>query len=193
MGYLKGLNEYIKAEYAKSVFDQAVTSQIPYEIHMHGFRIIKARIIENLVFDIRADIEGQGEEVLSKIQIKFLYPADQAETVRPLIKIDKKVKALGLEAILDFRVRYYVKNKTLYPLMKEREVLFFTLLEGDVLRGLVTDFTRFDLTLSFKGGILVTLLRHAIYDLRNKQGDCLLRRVQEEKRDWEKSSWYVSE
>ncbi len=193
MGYLKGLKEYIKAEYAKSVFDQAVASQIPYEIHMHGFRIIKARVIENLVFDIRADIEGQGEEILSKIQIKFLYPADQSETVRPLIKIDKKVKALGLEAILDFRVRYYVKNKTLYPLMKDREVLFFTLLEGDVLRGLVTDFTRFDLTLSFKGGILVTLLRHAIYDLRNKQGDCLLRRVQEEKRDWEKSSLYVTE
>jgi hypothetical protein len=46
---------------------------------------------------------------------------------------------------------------------------------------------------SLKGGFPVTILRHSIYDLRNKKGRCFLKSFQEEHRDWEKSHLFVSE
>lgn len=192
MGQLQGLKEYLDTEYKKSIFDEAVASQTLYEMHLHG-RVIQARVIENLIYDIRANIEGQGEEVLSKVQIKYLYPLEQAEAVRSLIKIDKKVKALNLEAIIDPRDRNFVKNKTLFPYMKDREVLFFTLLDGEIIRGLLVAFTRYDLTIALKGGVPVTVLRHSIHDVRDKKDRCLLKRVQEVQRDWEKSALYIAD
>jgi len=46
---------------------------------------------------------------------------------------------------------------------------------------------------SLKGEIPVTILRHSIYDLKNKKGRCFLKSFQEEHRDWEKSRLFVSE
>lgn len=193
MGYLKGLKEYLDAEYAKSVFAQALESQAPWEVHLHGHRIVTARVVEDIIYEVKLDIEGQGEELLHKTQVKMLYPEETAAVIRKLIKDDKKVRALGLEPILPAGDRYHIKNKSLFPLMLAREVLFFTTLEGDVIRGILGGFSRYDITVNLKGGIPITLLRHAIYDLRDKKGTCFLRSVQETKREWERSDIFVEE
>ena len=59
--------------------------------------------------------------------------------------------------------------------MEERTVLFFTLLEGEIIRGLVTAFSRYDLTVSLKGGVSVVVMRHAVLDVRDKKGRCYLK------------------
>jgi hypothetical protein len=102
------------------------------------------------------------------------------------------VQALGLEPIYAPAERYIVKNKTLFPLMKEREVVFCTLLEGEVIRGIIADFSRYDLTIHAKGGLPIVILRHSIYDLRNKQGRCLLKSFQDQHKDWQKTALFVS-
>jgi hypothetical protein len=76
-------------------------------------------------------------------------------------------------------------------LIKEKEVVFFTFLEGEIMRGIISGFSRYDITLNLKGGLPVTLLRHSVYDLRNKKGRCLLKSFQEKHRDWQKSELYV--
>jgi sRNA-binding regulator protein Hfq len=192
MGYLENLSEYLAKNYEVSVFDTAMASGKPWEWHLHGFRTIKAVVLENRKWDLTVDVAGQEREELQKIQVKYLYPADANESIKPLVKFDKKVESLKLEPILSPRKRYFVKNKSLFPLMKEKEVVLFTLLEGDVLRGIITDFSRYDVTLSLKGGLPVTILRHSIYDLRNKRGRSFLKSFQEEHRDWEKSPLYIS-
>jgi hypothetical protein len=192
MGHLEGLNEYLTRNYEVSVFDTALVSAKPWEMHLHGHRSIRARVLENRKWDVTIDVEGQQKEELQKIQVKCVYPADMSESIKPLFKIDKKIESLKLEPIFSPRKRYFVKNKTLFPLMKEKEVLLFTLLEGEVLRGIVTDFSRYDVTVSLKGGLPVTILRHSIYDVRNKRGRCFLKSFQEEHRDWEKSPLYVT-
>lgn len=193
MGHLTGLDQYLAQNYEISVFDKAMASATPWVFHCHGKLTMAAVVCENRKWDMTVDIKGRGKEALQKIQVKFLYPAESAPSAQPLIRTDPKVAALGLEPILSPRKRYYVKNKTLFPLMKEKEVLFFTLLEGEVIKGLIADFTRFDLTVNMKGGVPVTILRHSIYDLRNKKGRCFLKSSQEEARDWEKSPLFVSE
>ena len=193
MGHLLGLDEYLEANYEHSVFDKAVASGVPWDLHLHGGRAVTARVAENRRWDVTVDVAGEGKVELQKIQVKFLYPADLGRTVKPLVKVDKKVKDLALTPILSPRGRYFIKNKSLFPLMKDKEVLSFTLLEGEVMKGILTDFSRYDITVALKGGVPVTLLRHCIYDLRNKKGRSFLKSFQEEHRDWEKSALFVSE
>ena len=192
MGLLLGLQEYLEESYNTSVFDQAFESQEPWEFHLHKHRIIKSKVQENLRYDVRLRAEETGEELLPKTDVKLLYPADRSDSVRPLLKIDKKVRDLVLEPIISPQMRHHIKNKSLFPLIKEKRVLFFTLMEGEIIKGLVTGFTRYEITVNLKGGIPVYILRHSVYDLRDKKGRCFLKSFQETRRDWEKSDLFVS-
>lgn len=192
MGSLLGLQEYLDESYNTTVFDQAFESQEPWEFHLHNHRIIRSKVQENLRYDLRLSAEETGEELLPKTDIKLLYPADLSDSVRPLLKTDKKVQNLGLEPIISPRMRHHIKNKSLFPLIKDRRVLFFTLMEGEIVKGLLTGFTRYDITVSLKGGIPVYILRHSVYDLRDRKGRCFLKSFQETCRDWEKSDLFVS-
>lgn len=192
MGSLLGYKEYLEVAYRRSVFAQALASQQPWELHLHGQRVIRARVVENSTYELKLAITDQGEEVLPKIQVKLLYPAERSAAVRPLLKVDKKIQALGLSPLVTWKERHFVKNKTLFPLMKEAQVVFFTLLEGEIIRGLIAEFSQYDITVNLKGGVPIVLLRHSIYDMRNKEARCLLKAFQDEHRDWEKSPLFVS-
>lgn len=193
MGYLIGLNEYLEAHYHESVFDQAVLDGQQWEIHAHSHRILQARIMETVTYDVTVDT-GNGEgETLPKVQIKFLYPARLTDSVKPLLMQDTKVEAQNLGPHFSPRYRHHVKNKTLFPLMNDRTVLFFTLLEGEILKGIVAGFNRYEITVHIKGGLPITVLRHAIHDIRDKRGRCFLKKSQEKREDWKKSTLYVSE
>ena len=192
MKALKGFSTYMTANQHLSVFDTMFESQGLWHLHVHGHQEVTARLTENQTYEIRADVEGKGPALLKKIDLKFLYPADRSDAVIKLLKKkDKKVTAMNLGPIENFRERRFVKNKSLYPLMKERQVLFFTLLEGEIVRGIIDRFSRYEITVLLKGGIELTLLRHSIYDLRDKKGRCFLKSAQDELRDWQNSAWYV--
>ncbi len=188
---LQGLTRYLKEYYEASIFDEARLAGSPYECHLHGRRIVKATIKESSVYTLRLAISGEGEVELNKTDIKLLYPASKTQAVQPLIKIDKKVKAMGLEPIVSLKDRNFVKNKSLFPLMIEKNVVFFTLLEGEIIRGLITGFTKYDITVNLKGGIPVTILRHSIHGLRDKTGRSFLKLFQNEARDWQKSPLFA--
>jgi hypothetical protein len=76
--------------------------------------------------------------------------------------------------------------------MQERQVVFCTLLEGELIRGLVAEFSRYDMTIHVKGGLPIVIMRHSVYDLRDKKGRCLLKSFQDKHKDWEKSALFVS-
>ena len=191
MGYLLGLQEYLDQEYHLSIFDHAVESKKPWEIQVHGSRIITALILENQKYDLKISVSEGKSEILPKIQVKLLYPEEVSQAVRSRIRTDKKVKDLKLDPILSPRKRYHIKNKSLFPLMKENQVVFFTLLEGEIVRGILSGFSRYQVTVNLKGGVPVTILRHSILDLRDKKGRCFLKSFQEKHRDWEKSNLYT--
>jgi len=191
MGFLSGLQEYLNQNYGTTVFDEACKSRQPWEFHLHGHHIIQAWIVNNLTYDLKIKSNDTEESVLSKTDVKILYPMDISEKILPLIKTDPKVSKLSLEPIIAPGLRRHIKNKSLFPLMKERQVVFFTLLEGEIIKGLITGFNRYEITCSLKGGFPVSILRHAVYDLRDKKGRSFLKSFQETRRDWKKSSLYM--
>ena len=191
MGTLQGLQDYLDAHYHVSVFKEAPDSKQDWILHLHGHRIIRAKIMEDLTYDIRYGLDGGGEETIPKVEVKMLYPADPDDAVKPLLKTDKKVLDLALEPLYAPHKRYHIKNKSLFPLMHEKQVLFFTLLEGEIIKGIIAAFCRYEITVRMKGGIPVTILRHSICDLRNKKERCFLKSSQEGLRDWEKSPLFI--
>ncbi|RJR27713.1 MAG: hypothetical protein C4582_00290 [Desulfobacteraceae bacterium] len=186
-GHIAGLEEYLAANYGKSVFDTEAGSGRNWMLHTHGNLVDQGVISENLKFDICFIPQGRPPKVIPKVVIKLLYPSSFSDAVSKLLKTEERVKAMRLEPIIKPTHRNHVKNKTLFPLMKDRSVLFFTLLEGEVLKGIIQHFSRYEITLSMKGEVPVTILRHSIYDLRDKRGRCLLKSFQDIHRDWEKS------
>ncbi len=192
MGYLAGFDEYLAKNYDLSIFDTLSQSTQTYNFHIHGKHIYTGNVIKNDKYDVEVLWQGQKEkQIVPKIQIKFLYAADLGNKVVDLIRINEKVKAATLQPIYSPSKRRHIKNKTLYPLMIERRVLFFTLLEGEVLKGIVRNFNRYEITLHMKGGLPVVILRHSIFDVRDKRGRCFLKSYQEKYRDWEKSPLYI--
>ncbi len=169
------LRQYLKDNYEKSVFDAALNDPSPWVYHLHGRNIIQARMVASSPYQVVLSADGETEQKIDKINIKLLYPASQAGAAGKRIKTDKKIAARGLEPIISPKNRHYIKNKTLFPLMQQREVLFFTLLEGEIIRGVVLAFSRYDLTVGLKGGIPVMVLRHAVLDVRDKRGRCYLK------------------
>ena len=192
MGHLQGLNRYLNERYHHSVFDQALESKEPWELHLHNHLIITTRIVKNQKYDLEIEDTGDLGGIVPKINVKFLYPASVRDVVMPLIKTDDRIKDLNLEPILPPGKRYHIKNKSLFPLMHEKKVLFFILLEGEIIKGIVADFSRYDITVKLKDGSPITILRHAVYNLRNKGKRCFLKSFQEQHKDWKKSSLYVS-
>ena len=194
MNYLSGFSEYRKANQNKSIFQTAMASDTIWCIHLYGQDPVTAKIVGIDTYEITIDSEETGQSIIKKLFVKFLYPVEMKDKIQSLLKKkDKKVKKLNLELTENLKERNFIKNKTLYPLMKEREVVFFTLLDGDIIRGIIQDFSMFDITVGLKGGIPLTFLRHCIHDVRNKAGRCFLKSFQQEAQDWKKSGLYVSE
>ncbi len=191
MAHLKGLKEYLAEFYETSIFDLAADSKKQWIFHLHEDCIEKAIIKQNSTYDLTLETQIQGDKELPKTHIKLLYQTDAADQITPLIKTDKKVKALNLEPIISLKNRNFIKNKTLFVLMKEKVVVFFTLLEGDVVRGIISGFSRYDITIKLKGGIPATILRHSIFNIRDKKRRCFLKSFQEEHKDWQKSELYI--
>lgn len=190
MAELKGLRNYLDASYDDSIFDTITSSQKNWSFHLHGQQVITGKLLENQQYDICIGWDDK-ETCVQKTEIKLAYPHHMAERILPLIKKkDKKVAKKQLEPIIEVRNRHFIKNKTLYPLMMGKEVVYFTLLEGEIIRGIITGFSRFDITMGLKGGVPLTFFRHSIFDARNKKGRCLLKTTQQISRDWKKSALF---
>ncbi|MBF0288034.1 MAG: hypothetical protein HQM14_09470 [SAR324 cluster bacterium] len=189
MGYLLGLKEYLSDGYNYSIFQQALDSADMWALHLHGNRVVQAKIVEDLTYDVKLALDNKKTEELSKIQIKCLYPVNLMEPIKAMLTMNEQVQAMEIEPIVKPQDRYVIKNKSLFPLMKQQQNVVLTLLEGEVLHGIVIGFSRYDLMFLVQG-IPIVILRHSIYDLQDSNGRSFRKSFQQEHRDWEKSELF---
>lgn len=191
MAFLAGLNDYRIKNYPNSAIDEAVASQGLYCLHLHGGTSMQGSITANTTYDIEVTTPDGNKRDLPKIQIKLFYADEYAQPVRKHITIDEALQSRGLAPIAAIKQRNFIKNKTLFVLMREQEALSFTLLEGEILQGCIQSFSRYEITLRINEQATVVVLRHAILDVRNKQDRCFLKSSQQTLRDWTKSALYI--
>jgi len=190
MTQLQGFSDYKKEHYESSCFTTLEESGEETLFLLHGQKSMTGTITRQTTYDIHVTSNGE-EVVIPKVDVKGHAKASSAEVVNKLIKTDKKVSALELGPIHAPAHRNFIKNKTLYPLIKEKQVMLITLLEGEILKGLVENFSRYDIEMRMKGGVELTVLRQAIYDITDKKGRCYLKSFQKQARDWKRSELYA--
>jgi len=183
--------EYLDENYESSVFESFLKSGNQAVFHLNGHRIVQGSLRAVERFDFILETGDGKEESTLKHNVKMVYDASLSSGIRPLLKTDNNIKAQNFKPILSGAGRNHIKNKTLFPLMKDRTVLFFCLLEGEIIKGIILGFSRYEITVGMKGGLPVTILRHAVYDLRDKRKKCFLKRIQQIKKDWKSSSYYI--
>jgi RNA chaperone Hfq len=191
MAFLAGLNDYLKENDGRSTFDEAAGTAALYGLHLHGGTILQAQIAANKNYDIIAVTPDGEQRELQKIQIKLLHPAGNTDTIKSRISVDELIRSQGLIPIVSARLRNHIKNKSLFVLLREQEPVTVTLIEGEVLQGIIQSFSRYEITLVLQGQEQVIILRHAVLDIQDRQGCCFLKTSQQKLRDWTKSKLYV--
>jgi sRNA-binding regulator protein Hfq len=167
---LAGLQDYLKAHQKDSVFDREAGKESSWCLFLHGDQRKEGKIQSDQTYEIDLVTQGGVVEKIHKVNVKMLCEASKEEEVLGRLKTNEALKGAPEGPHFGPRYRHHIKNKSLFPLMNRKEVLFFTTLEGEVLRGVVTGFSRFEILLSMKGGVSVVLLRHAIFDVRDTKG-----------------------
>ena len=167
---LAGLDDYLKAHQKDSIFAQEAGRGTSWCLFLHGDERKIGKIQGDQTYEIDFATQEGVVEKIHKVKVKLFCEASREEEVLARLRTDEAVKGAPEGPHFGPRYRHHIKNKTLYPLMNRKEVLFFTMLEGEVLRGIVAGFSRFEIALRLKGGVPAVLLRHAVFDVRDKKG-----------------------
>lgn len=211
MGYLQGLSDYLASGQPPDIFETFLQSGESVLLHHCDTTEIVGTLVDVLPYDVTVRVaeppaevetgapsesaEGSAPETDSGIapktvpKVEILFVARAAD--RSEIAAKRKGTPKPADALYKIGGRHFIKNKTLFPLMMERQVVFLTLLDGTLLRGLVTGFNRYEIRMSLKGGTPVTVLRHGVWAAQTKVGRSLLKKDQSVFRDWKKSPLFI--
>ena len=182
MEQTEALKKYMDEKYDQSIFDELQNSGELWVVYLHGNQTVTGSVKINNKYDVVVTTDAQERLPVTKHNIKFLHSLEHVEEISKKLKVDKKIKKEGLGPILNPRKRNHIKNKTLFPLMEERTVLEFTTLEGEIISGIVGDFSRYEITILVRGGVPIVLLRHSVHDVRDKRNKSYLKETVEEKK-----------
>lgn len=164
------LERYRKEHEGDSIFEKECGSGAAWCFFLHGQKQLTGTIVRNEKFECDvADSQGV-EQRIHKVRVKFACPAGVTEEVERLLERNETVAARKEGPHFLPKYRHPIEDRVLFDFMNSRQVLFFTMLEGEVLRGILRGFSKHEIRLGMKRDVFVVLLRHGVYDVRDKRG-----------------------
>jgi len=136
---------------------------------LHGQRLVRASVVENLKFDVKLLVEGDEgqepkEELIQKHEIKFLYLPEHRKAVRKTIKEDKELSGEPRGPIVKVAKRFRLKDEMIQRIIDLRSHLDLTLLEGEHFVAEVATYSKYEVVLRLRDEALLTIFRHAIHE-----------------------------
>lgn len=120
-------------------------------------------LVEPYTFRVAA--EGTEPEDVHKLQAKYAYNPSDWKKVKKAVRQDKEVAKQPAEPAVRPQDRYSCSDRRLFGYLDQGTEVVATLLDGDVLRGTVGWFSRYEFGLGVRGDIEVTVFRHSLHDL----------------------------
>jgi sRNA-binding regulator protein Hfq len=160
------LDEHRRDFGSRSVLvDLAGTDQVVI-IAIHGKKRVTGKVLSTDVYTVQFLEDGHDEPTeLHKLQMKFGHAPDDWKLVRKATRTDKTRSRTPEAPIARPQDRYTCSDKRLFRYVDEATEVKATLLEGEVLKGRIKWFSRFELGLEIKGDASVIVFRHALADL----------------------------
>jgi len=148
----------------RSCLTDAVNAGTPAVLALQNRRITAlVQSVQPYTFTVLEDGKDQPEEI-HKLQLKYSYQPDDWKKVRKGLKKDKAVSAAAQAPSERPQDRYTCSDKRLFRYMDKAKPVTVTTLEGDVVKGTITWFGRYEFGMDVGGAPLV-VLRHALQDL----------------------------
>jgi len=159
-------NETLETNYSRSCLEAAREDSVSLGLAVHGHKRLRGRVlsIDKYSFQLLTDGSADPEEI-HKTVVKYAYNASDFKLVRKAHNIDNRVKKLALEPIVRVKDRHHFKNLTLQQAIDDGTQVEVITLEGDVFRGKVRWFGRWEFEMIVKGDVKVTVFRHGVYRL----------------------------
>lgn len=160
-------NQTLQEHYMQSCLDDCLAKSTKIALAIHGHKKVIGKLTDVGKYTVQLHEEGTpGPVEIHKTQIKYAYDPEQYKLLRKFMGLDNDVKKMSLTPIMRARERHHFKNLLLQQSIDERREIEVVTLEGDSFHGTVDWFGRWEFALKFKGGIRVTLFRHAIYRVK---------------------------
>jgi len=150
----------------RSCLDQAKESGEPIAIAVHGKDKVRGTVVDVAPYAVTVIEDGADEpREIHKLQLKYAWDPSDWKKVRKGVRSDKERSKDPLPPIERPQDRYTCSDKRLFRYMDDEVQVQATLLEGEVLRGTVTWFGRYEFGMLLKSDVPVTVFRHALHDL----------------------------
>lgn len=143
-----------------------VASEVPITLGLMGKRVVTGVITQAEAYTFRFRERGAEEDAdIHKLKVKYAYAPGDWKKAKKAIRMDKRIASLGEEPALRPQDRYSCSDKRLFAYMDANTEVGATLMEGEQVRGVVRWFGRYEFGLEVRGGVELTIFRHALRDL----------------------------
>ena len=108
-----------------------------------------------------------GDETveLHKLKIKYSYAPGDWKKVKKGVRYEAKKPETEVEPSERPQDRYSCSDRRLFGYLDSKQEIAATLLGGDVMRGHITWFSRYEFGLVLRSGVELTVFRHALKNL----------------------------
>lgn len=148
----------------RSCVDDAHAAGAELALLVHGCERVTGRIIATSAYEVTVQPAEGAPRTLHKLDLKLAYHPDDYKKVRRSLRATSD--AAAAEPKRKPQDRYSLADKRLFTVMEAEGTVLVTTLEGDQARGEVSWFGRFEFGLRCKGGVEITVFRHALRDFR---------------------------
>lgn len=149
----------------RSCLDRARESGEPLALAIHGKDKVIGQVLEVAPYSVTVQPEGAEPQEIHKLQLKYAWNPDNWKKIRKGVRTDKDRAREPLAPIERPQDRYTCSDKRLFRYLDEGATVQATLLEGEVLRGTIAWFGRYEFGLQLRTEVEVTVFRHALHDL----------------------------
>lgn len=163
--FKRRMAEHLERNAERSILDEGVATGALLYFAAHGNRQLEAKVLSGTRYEVVLEEPGKPPETLHKLQFKFACAAADRKKIRRTVRIDKAQAEAASNPIWKPQERFSCSNRRLFTWMDEGTLVEATLLEGEVLRGVITWISRYEFCLSIKGAGEAVLFRHALQKL----------------------------
>lgn len=154
----------------RSCLDENLSSGLVMSYSLHGGRVIEGRVVAVEPYQARLKANESGVvEDIHKLQFKYACASADVSRVAKLMSRDPELTANPKAPILRPQDRYSISDKRLFQISDQSLTMEATLLEGELFKGSLDWFGRFELGFTLTdGSTKVHLFRHALNRVRTE-------------------------
>ena len=154
----------MKAEgYGRLYIDKQIRRRTPMVFVLYD-ETVRGIIMRRMPYNLDLLVNGERRRI-NKLDIKYCYKQAHEPKILPYIEVDESVKALNLGPEMDPSKRYQIDDKVLFQCYKERRPIILTLRGGEVIKGVIDWFSKYEIKIELPSKKSVICFRHAAYSL----------------------------